>query len=153
MTWPISFSTPNSCLLRMTIRLPLRPSPVCRGIRRKPNKHKRFLLVSIRWHPALIFCPKVLCIFVKTFRIAPVLYVSNICFCVRFSFNSISVSFGLIYMTTAKTISSFSLKWYVSGSRSISFPEVAILSVISFIVVFQYIMTRKKDSHIFPLFF
>ena len=105
-----------------------------------PNKHKRFLFVSIGRYPVLIFYPKVLCIFVKTFRFTLVLYVSNICFCVLFSFNSISVSFKLIYTTTAKTISSFSLKRYVSGSRSISFPEASILSVISFIVVFQFII-------------
>ena len=114
-----------------------------------PNKHKRFLFVSIGRYPILIFYPKVLWIFVKTFRFALVLYDSKICFCILFSFNSISVSFKLIYTTTAKTIASFSLKRYVSGSLLSSFPEAAILSFTSFVVVFQYIMRGKRISY-FP---
>ena len=42
-----------------------------------PNKHKSFLFVSILRYPVLILYPKVLCIFVKTFRFALVLYFRN----------------------------------------------------------------------------
>ena len=118
-----------------------------------PNKHKRFLSVSIRRYPVLILYPKVLCIFVKTFRFALVLYVSNICFCILFSFNSISGSFlterydhrkDNRFLFTQTVCFRVPVKLVPGGRNPIFY-----FLCCSFSVCYD----AKKESHIFPLFF
>ena len=103
----ISFSIPNSCLLRDDHTRPpttqLSPSGIRRNRLILPNKHKRFFFVSILRDQFFIIIPKFFASSL-TFRFPLVLYVY------------ISI---LVYTTTnkAKSVSFFLLKQLIFGPR------------------------------------